>query len=206
MVHFEWTTEKPNYVSGVTPAFRISYPKLITPDLGPGGAGEPKFSIRMLFPKNMDAADAERLELMRKCCGQVARAFFCKKPEDQLPKALKKPIHDGDGEDGKKGEGGFWTANARTNAENKPECVDQEKEHMDDERVKREIYPGCWCRAHISIGATDKAGSKCVFFVLNHVQKVKDDTRLAGKGSADDCFDAVEYSEAQEAFAEEGAF
>ena len=206
MNDFVWTAEKPNHVSGVTPPFRISYPKLVHPEPGPGGVGEPKFSIRMLFPKNMEPADEARMELMRKCCGQVARAFFCKKPEDKLPLALKKPLHDGDGEEGKKGEAGFWTANARTNKDNKPEVMDQKKALMDDARITREIYPGCWCRAHISIGATDKAGSKCVYFVLNHVQKIKDDTRLAGKGSANDCFDAVEYSEAQEAFAEEASF
>jgi hypothetical protein len=204
--NFEFNEEKPNYIRGVTPPFRASYPQL-TEAKRVGEKDDPKFSIRMLFPKEQPAwrsdedweRDQATMKLMRETAGKVAKKFFIKREGQKLPEDLKKPFKDGDAGD-KPGEAGFIVANAKTGEKYKPEVVDQNKTLMDDERTKKDLYAGCWCRASISIAVTDEGGSKCVFIILHNVQKLRDDTRLAGGASADEDFDVVEYSEGQAEF------
>lgn len=188
---------KSEYIRVMTPPFRISFPNLTVPRPGPNGEGEPKYSIKMLFPKDMQGADKDAMQKIRDTCAFVAKNKW---PEG-LPKGLKKPIHDGDAESEYPEDAGCWYASARSTQ--KPGIVDARNiEIQDDRRIEQMIYPGCWCRATIAIGAAER-GSKCVHFILGNIQKIRDDASFSPRKAATEEFEALEHSEAQADFADD---
>lgn len=190
--------KKSEYVKMMTPPFRVSFPNLAEPRPGPGGTGDSKFGIKMLFPKNATGKDAEMLSDIRKVCKEVAVKYWGEK----LPVNLKKPFRDGDTESDYPEDAGFWIASARTTK--KPGIVDQRLiEIKDKDEIESKIYGGCWARATIAIGATEAGGSKCVHFILQNLQKLKDDNSFGSRKAATEEFEAVEFSEAQNDFGDD---
>lgn len=57
---------------------------------------------------------------------------------------------------------------------------------------RNELYSGCKVRVTYAVWPYDSNGNKGVTLLLNNVQKAGDGTRLSGKPSAEDDFDAVE--------------
>jgi hypothetical protein len=173
-----------NYIRVTTPPFRLSFPWLATPQPPIDGKGEPKFGIKMMFPK----ATAEKdLAEIRKVCAHVANSFWGGK----IPGNLKKPLHDGDTESEYPEDKGFLYASAR--CKNKPGIVDGAmREIKTEEEIKDRLYPGCWCRATIQIGAGDKGGSKFVHLALCNIQLLRGDTKFGNRKDAKDDFAAVE--------------
>lgn len=189
--------KKSEFVKCWTPNFRVSFPALDEPKLGPDGTGEPKYSVRCLVPKNCTGKDAELLKKLREECKNSALKFWEVDDPAKLPKALKKPIKDGD-ESEYEGEHGYWVFNARTTQ--RPGVVDAKCRDLSKEEIKDQVYAGCWARATVLVGSTDRAGSKCVFLILSNLQKIKDDTPFGNRRKASEEFEAVEFSEAGEEF------
>jgi hypothetical protein len=183
--------KKSVYTKFMTPKFRISYPHLIEPQLGPDGTGTPKYGLKMMFPKEgMDQEDKLLFQKLREGSKKAAIDYW----GDPLPKNLKKPLKDGDADSDREEDKGFWYASARS--KDKPGVVSAQcLKIIDPDEIKNMIYPGCWCRATIAVGATEQGGSKCVHFILNNIQFVKDDTRLDGRTSADRDFEPVSFAE-----------
>lgn len=180
--------KKPTYVKMMTPPFRLSFPNLFEPKLGPDGAGTPKYSIRMLFPKSATGKDAEMLKAIRDQCAKAAVEFW----DGKVPEDLKKPLKDGDKSD-KESERGHWVMNARTTT--KPGVVNARCiELTTKEEIERQLYAGCWARATVLVGANAQYGSKYVHLILNNIQFLKDDEPFTGRQSASDEFQPVEYS------------
>lgn len=196
---------KKEYVKVMTPAFRISFPN-ISEAKAINGQGDPKFGMKMLFPKDVNQVPQEfradyneKLANMRTVCKNVAMKFW----ENKLPANLKKPFHDGDTESEYPEDSGHWYASARTTK--KPGVVDgRNHEYKEKNAIDDLIYGGCWCRATVAIGATETGGSKCVHFVLNNIQKLKDDSPFGNRKAATEEFEQVDFSEVQDDFEDEG--
>lgn len=169
---------KVEYKPYVTPPFRVSYPHLAEPSAQQGS--DPKFSIRMLWPK-----DSTDLKPLRDLCAQAARECW----GDKIPNSVKRPIKDGDESD-YENEAGYWCASARS----KYRCgvVGGDLREYSPEEIVDKIYPGCWARAKILVGAGEHSGSKYVHFVLQSVQKIRDDESFVTRRSAANDFDAVD--------------
>ena len=176
-----------------TPIFRVSFPALAQKkDWGDGK--EPKFEVRMLFPKKPEAwmeelcpGDSKRLDALRALCAKAAQAKF----GDKKVPGIKKPIKDGDTDErAREGEQGFFVASA--NSKFDIVCVDQKMNVLIGPDAIREcIYAGCWARASIKVAAYDQLGGKGVAFYLQGIQKVKDGERLSSSFAADNAFDAI---------------
>jgi hypothetical protein len=194
--------KKCDFIKCTTPPFRVSFPALHEPKRGPDGTGELKYSVRMLFPKEMGESDAKLFKTIVDACGTVANQFW---GEGKHPKNLKKPRKDGDDSD-YANEKGHWILNARTTQ--KVGVVDQKRRELIDEEIKEKLYAGCWARATILVGATNKAGNNAVYLILQNVQFLRDDSAFGNRKKAVDDFEAVEFSEGAEDFKEgdEGGF
>ncbi|MCC6489104.1 MAG: DUF2815 family protein [Candidatus Hydrogenedentes bacterium] len=139
--------------------------------------GQPaQYSISLLFKKTEDISALRR----------AAKAAAVEKFGDKA-RGLKDPFRDVDELEtpvpGYKG-GVFITAKSKT----RPGIVDADLQAITD---PMDFYPGCICRASVTAWPFDKKGSKGVTFLLNNIQKVKDGTRLDGKKSAEEEFDAI---------------
>ena len=190
--------KKSVYVKYMTPPFRASFPALHEPKLGPDGTGKPKYSVRMMFPKEAESKDKEMLAKIRASVKDSALKYW----DGKIPVNLKKPFKDGDTESDHDGDKGYMIASART--DKKPGVVDARNIPIESpEAIQEKIYPGCWCRATILVGATETGGSKCVHFILQNLQKLKDGERFDNRVAATEEFEPVEFSEEQEDFADE---
>jgi hypothetical protein len=189
-------TERVKYEKVWTPTARICWPHLDAPWGGPRNDSEPKYCATFLIPKNVQGKDAELLKTMREKCDLVTKKTW---PE-KLPANLKRLFKDGDEMDLAECKG-HWVFTART--KEKPGVVTRANvEVKEPEKIKELIYPGCWVRATVAIGANEFSGSKYQHALLNNLQFVRDDARFDGKAAATSEFEALETSETQEDFAD----
>lgn len=182
-----------------TPEFRLSFPALDEPKLGPDGTGEPKYSVRMLIPKDATGKNAELMAKIREGAKQAAISFW----GDKIPANVKRPIKNGDEANASgqtfEQEAGMWVMNARTNQ--KVGCVDEKNRLIDDPKAIREkFYAGAWARATVLIGASKKAGNPAVYLILQNIQFLRDDTPFGGRKKATDEFEPVVFDETTEDF------
>jgi len=184
---------KSEYKKIMTPAFRVSFPHLAEPMPGPDG-GIAKFAVKMLFPKSEKDVPEKLRNLpgsatiaeIKKLCADVATAYW----KDGLPKTLKKPFRDGDTETEYAEDKGMLVASARTTK--KPGIINgANREMTTKEEIEERFYAGCWARATIAVGATETGGNRCVHFVLNNLQKLKDDAKFGNRKSAKEEFETV---------------
>jgi hypothetical protein len=184
----------------MTPQFRASFPSLHEPKFGPDGTGKAKYSVKMLFPKTMEGNDLKLFNELRAGIKTAALNYW----GENIPKTLKKPLKDGDDADNDYDKG-FWTVSART--DKKPGVVNDRNQIVDDpQKIGELIYPGCWCRATVLVGATETGGSKCVHLILQNIQFLKNGDRLDGRSAADQDFEPVTFSEEQADFEESDGF
>jgi hypothetical protein len=177
--------KKINFEKILTPVFRVSFPQLGEPK-AIAGQGEPKFGLKMLFPKSMTGKDLELFNNMKEACKKVSLEYF----GGILPANLKKPFRDGDKDSTYPEDSGHWFCSARTNR--RPGVVDSSLiEYKTVQEINNLIYAGCWARATLLVGATDTAGNKTCYLILQNIQKIKDDSPFSGRKSPVDEFDAI---------------
>ena len=177
--------KKNNYIKIMTPEFRISFPNLAEPK-AINNVGDPKFGLKMLFPKKMSPKNLELYGLMQAACKKVSLEYF----NNTLPPNLKKPLRDGN-ETGYSEDADYYIANARTSV--RPGIVDSKNEEIKDKQKIEEIcYAGSWARATLLVGATDTAGNKTCFFVLQNLQWLRDDLRFGNKKLVTEEFEIVQ--------------
>ena len=186
--------KKCEFIKVMTPMFRASFPALDAPKKGPDETGEEKYGVRCLVPKTIEGKDLELMNALQAACKKAATDFF---GEGNIPKSLKKPIRDGDAEENVH-EKGYWAFTARSAY--KPGVVDAKCRELTDEEIRDQVYPGCWARATILVGVSERAGNKCVYLVLSNLQKVRDDKPFGNRKKATDDFSPVSYTEAGEDF------
>lgn len=170
----------------VTHEFRVSFPQVFEAKSFQGA--EPKFSLVMLFPKNVDLGKpAAKQKNSLKSAAFNAAVEKWGSDRTKWPKGLKLPFRDGDEKAERDGYGGhiFVTATSKT----QPGLVDQGNRPILN---GKDFYAGCYARAEVIAFAYDTAGNRGVSFSLQNVQKLRDGEKFSGRKDAADVFDAVE--------------
>lgn len=158
---------------------------LFTPVAGPGGEGEAKYRITLVWPKKQEPL----LEEFKKAVQEVAIAKWGPTAPKLLKEGkLKMPLRDGDEKADQYPEFKgtvFMTASSTR----QPGVVDKKVQPVMDQE---EAYSGCVYRASVALFAFDRAGSKGIGVGLNNIQVVKGKEdgmpRLDGRRSAEQDF------------------
>ncbi len=170
----------------VTPVFRASFPNLFEAESYDGGA--PKFGLSAVWnPAKFSDKDKKRWRTILGAMDAESKSRFKKALKD-LPANYKKGIRDGAEKADLEGYGeGTKFANISTKM--RPGVIDANKNPIspDDGNID-EIYPGCYCRATVTVYSYDNKG-KGVALGLMNVQKVSDGDRLDSRTDAAEDFD-----------------
>lgn len=145
--------------------------------------GKKKFSASLIISKKEIALVAK-----------IKAAIFAAKEAGKvkwggkLPASLKEPLRDGDAErpDDEAYKDSYFINASSTQ---KPGIVDANKIPLQNDE---EFYSGCYGRFHVNFYAFNTAGNKGVACGLNHLQKLRDGDRLAGRISIDAAFDDMD--------------
>ena len=176
----------------VTPVFRLSFPALFEAESYDGGAA--KYSLAAIWtPGKFSEPDKKRWRAILGALDAESKKRF-KKGLRELPGNYKKGIRDGSEKADLEGYGdGTKFANLSTKM--RPGVIGIDKEPISPEEANvDEIYPGCYCRATVSVYSYDNKG-KGVSLGLFNVKKVGDGERLDSRTDAAEDFDDVEDDE-----------
>jgi hypothetical protein len=164
-----------------TPVFRLSFPSLFEAESYDGGP--PKFGLSAVWDlSKFSDKDKKMWKGIKAAMDAESKARF-KKPLKDLPSNFKIGIRDGlEGY----GEGKKF-ANLTTKM--RPGVIDANKNKIGPEEGNaEEIYPGCYCRATITVYSYDNKGKGIALGLMN-VQKVADGERLDSRSDASEDFD-----------------
>lgn len=170
---------------------RFSYCNLFQPKAPVNNpAGEPKFSVTILIPKTNTLAKA----LIDQELQKAIESGVSSKWNGQRPPMPAIPIHDGDG--GRPSDGmpfgeeckGMWVMTASCSKDHPPFVVDRQVQNIIDPTA---VYSGMWGNVSVNFFAYNSAGKKGIGCGLNGVQKVRDDTPLTSRVTAQEAFKPV---------------
>lgn len=170
----------------VTPVFRLSFPDLFEASSFDGGA--PKFGCAAVWtPSKFTDTDKKRWKALMAALNAESMNRF-KKAWKDLPANFKTGVRDGAEKADMEGYGeGTKFANLSTKM--RPGVIDQSKCKIGPEEGNAdEIYPGCYCRATVTVYSYDNKG-KGVAVGLMNIQKVADGERLDSRTDAADDFE-----------------
>lgn len=170
----------------VTPPFVASWTNTVFEAKSVDG-GEPKYGLTAIWdPSRFTEADKKRWAAIQGEMDSEALRLFKKKMAD-LPANFKKGLRDAAEKEGMEGyEAGKLFASLTTKL--KPGVVKRMPDGTSiDVSVKDgnadEIYPGCICRATVTVYAYDNKG-KGVALGLMNLQKIADGARIDGRTNA----------------------
>ena len=166
----------------VTGEVRASYVNVFKPRMN-DLSGKDEYSMTLLIPKSDKKTIADL-----KAAGAAAKEV---KWGGKVPKGVKFPIHDGDGEKPNGGDYGeecadHWVLNVRSNY--KPGVVDANVQPIMDQS---EFQSGDYCRVSLNAFAYDNK-RKGVGFGLNNIQVLRKGDPLGGHSDASSDFDTIE--------------
>ena len=170
----------------VTPVFRLSFPNLFEADSYDGGP--PKYGLSAVWDlSKFSDKDKKKWKAIRAAMDEESKGRF-KKPIKDLPANYKVGIRDGAEKADLEGYGeGKKFANISTKM--RPGVIDKDKNKIGPEEGNQdEIYPGCYCRATVTIYSYDNKG-KGVALGLMNVQKVAEGERLDSRTDAAEDFE-----------------
>jgi hypothetical protein len=177
----------------VTPKAMLSYPHLDVPQKGQKPTDKDKYSATFVFDDGTDlsALEAAALAAAEEKWPGKAREMF-------RTGALRSPFRkDAEAKGYKPG-----SVFVNTRSERKPGLVylhaGSEKDaqgralpaRIPEDKVREDLYPGCFVRAQLRAFAYDSNGNKGVSFALNNIQKLADGERIDGRQDATEAFDA----------------
>lgn len=177
----------------VTPKATLSYPHLDVPQAGQKPGDKAKYSATLIFPDGADLAPLAAAVL-----AAAEEKYGAKAAEMLRTGALKSPFRK-DAEAKGYAPGSVFI---NTRSERKPGLVylhaGAEKStdgkllpaRIPEDKVKEDLYPGCFVRAQLRAFAYDTSGNKGVSFALNNVQKLGDGERIDDRQDATQAFDA----------------
>jgi hypothetical protein len=189
----------------VTPPFRLSFPSLF--EKSSYNEGTPKYGGTAVWhPSLFTESDKKRWKVLMAAVDEASKAKF-KKPWKELPANIKRGIRDGAEKADLEGFGeGTLFANITTMM--KPGVIDRAKDEngefikINEENGNTgEIYPGCWCRATVTVYSYDNVGKGIALGLMN-IQKVKDDARLDSRTDASEDFEDEDLDESWEGSSE----
>lgn len=159
---------------------RFSYAHVFEPSsMDP--EGKKKYSVCLIISKN----EKVLLDKIRAAINAAIDAGKSSKFAGKIPPNLKMPLRDGDAE---RGDDPAFKNSYFVNASSaqKPGIVDVNKVLITS---PEEFYSGCYGRFHVNFYAFNTAGNKGIACGLNHLQKLRDGERLAGRVDVADAFD-----------------
>jgi len=163
-----------------TPPFRLSFPALFEAQSFDGGA--PKYGCSAVWtPAKFTDKDKALWAEIQKAMDAESMQRFKKKVKD-LPDNVKKGIRDGSEKADMAGYGeGTKFASLTTKMKPGTVLLDGTDGSAED------FYPGCWCRATVTVYSYDNKG-KGVAIGLMNIQKIKDGERLDSRTDAAEDF------------------
>lgn len=171
-----------------TPPFRLSFPALFEAQSFDGGA--PKYGCSAVWtPAKFTDKDKALWAAIQKAMDEESVKRFKKKIKD-LPDNIKKGIRDGSEKADMAGYGeGTKFASLTTKMKPGTVLLDGSDGSAED------FYPGCWCRATVTVYSYDNKG-KGVAVGLMNIQKIKDGERLDSRTDASADFEGDEVDSA----------
>jgi len=168
---------------------RLSYANLFVPKPPMNNpTAEPKYSVTLLIPKTNRAA----LEAIQAAIGKAVDDGVQSKWSGVRPPQPAIPIYDGDGvrpSDGSPfGEECKGMMVMTASSKNAPFVVDRQVQPIID---PTQVYSGMWANVNITFFPYFNAGKKGIGCGLNGVQKIRDDTPLGSRVTAQEAFSAV---------------
>lgn len=163
-----------------TPMFRLSFPALFEPKKFKPTDLKSKYSIQMLFAKNIDLSvlnDARKAAMSQKFGENQAK----------WPKGIRSPFRDGDTKAQWEGYPGHYFISA--GSEHKPGVIGYDAASKKPTEIleQSEIYAGCYGRAEIQAFYYEGSTPGISFALLNF-QKLKDGSAFSGRKSAEETF------------------
>lgn len=142
--------------------------------------GKKKYSASLIISKKETALIAE----IKKAIA-AAKEIGKAKWGGKIPANLKEPLRDGDAErpDDEAYKNAYFINASSTQ---RPGVVDVNRMKIESDE---EFYSGCYGRFHVNFYAFNTAGNKGVACGLNHLQKLRDGDRLAGRIAVENAFD-----------------
>lgn len=176
--------------TGITiPDVRLSYANLFQPKRPFNNPqGDPKYSATLLVLKSNLTARA----IIDQETAQVIEAAVNSKWGGVRPPQPAICIHDGDGPRPSDGSAygeecrGCWVITA--SSKQPPIVVDAQTQFITD---ATQVYSGMWANVNVTFFAYNQAGKKGIGCALNGVQKIRDDTPLSSRMTAEDMFQAI---------------
>lgn len=170
----------------VTPVFRLSFPHVFEADSYDGGP--PKFGLAAVWnPKKFTKGDKKKWKALMVLVNEKSKEAF-KVPWKDLPANIKRGIRDGAEKADLEGYG-VGTRFANITSKMRPGVVDVNKNTISpEEGNSEEIYPGCYCRATVTVYSYDNKG-KGVSLGLQNLQKIADGPRLDSRTDASEDFE-----------------
>ena len=166
-----------------TPYAMLSFPQLFAPRPRAEG-GEPCFSCSLLF--SPEQQKSKEFKAMQIAVVDVAKEKFGRNVPMQ---SLILPFRDAGEKEYAGYEKGVVYITPWCGRDRPPGVVDQRLQQVFE---PSRVYAGQIVRANVTPFAWTKSGKRGVSFGLNHLQIVKDGTRIDGRISADKAFDAIE--------------
>lgn len=168
---------------------RLSYANLFVPKPPMNNpTAEPKYSVTLLIPKTNRAA----LEAIQAAISKAVDDGVQSKWSGVRPPQPAIPIYDGDGvrpSDGSPfGEECKGMMVMAASSKNAPFVVDRQVQPIID---PTQVYSGMWANVNITFFPYFNAGKKGIGCGLNGVQKIRDDTPLGSRVTAQEAFSAV---------------
>lgn len=152
-----------------------------------------KFSLVLLIPKNMDAANKAKFLAMYNAANAACQEKFGKPMSAFPPGTFKNPFRDGAEKSHLDGYGADVLF-IRFSSERQPVVVDQKMGALT--KQSRRFYNGCYAHVSWTCYAFDRKGNKGVAFGLGNVQKYADGEQFgAGSTNPEDDFAPIAGAE-----------
>lgn len=167
----------------LSPVFRASFTQNVFKPGAMEEGGEPKYGLTAIWdPSRFSPRDKELWAKIMAELDSECMARFKKKWAD-LPGNFKRGIRDGSEKEGLEGFGaGKLFASLTTKL--RPGVVDAAKNPIGlDHGNTDEIYPGCFCRATVTVYTYENKGKGAAVGLMN-LQKVGDGARIDGRTDA----------------------
>lgn len=176
-----------------TPKFRLSFPELFNAKSMEEG-GEKKYGCSAVWtPDDFSEVEKKLWKKLLKALDDESKSRF-NKPWAKLPANVRRGLRDGEERSDMEGYGD-GTMFASLTTKMRPGVVSNERGEdgkflpiSPEEGNDDEIYPGCYCRATVTVYSYDGKG-KGVAIGLMNIQKVADGERLDSRTDAAEDFD-----------------
>lgn len=181
----------------MTPEFRVSWPKLFTPELNDQN-GKMEYSVQALFPKGTDLSKLKAIahQLVAEKWGPDQSKWPKKSNgESAIGNPFKKQSLTRVNKEGKTVDNPGHVEGAEFmtfKTTQKPGVVDQNVQPI---IAEQEFYAGCYAIASIRPFYYDTKGNRGVTFYLQNIQKTKEGDQLSGRPKPETEFAAIAGTE-----------